>query len=103
LIRRLSRAISIETGASRTGIRSSARPTQPNDSESLISCASKGDDVAIAALLERHRGEATFRHWPFTMARRKLADRDEYLGAETRDVDRVITNASASSCQTRRE
>jgi RNA polymerase sigma-70 factor (ECF subfamily) len=107
----------------------------PDDTESLISCASQGDDAAIDALLERHlaslrayirlrmgprvrrwdteedlaqsvcrealenlggftyRGEAAFRHWLFTMARRKLADRDEYLGAEKRDVDRVITNA----------
>lgn len=108
-----------------------------NESESLISSASQGDEVAIAALLDRHlpslrayirlrmgrrvrrwdseqdiaqsvclealenlegftyRGEAAFRHWLFTMARRKLADRDVYLGAGKRDVDRVITNADS--------
>jgi RNA polymerase sigma-70 factor (ECF subfamily) len=110
-----------------------------NDTESLISCASQGDDVAIAALLERHlpslrayirlrmgprvrrwdseqdlaqsvcrealenldgftyRGEAAFRHWLFTIARRKLADRDEYLGAEKRDADRLISNAGSET------
>ena len=40
-----------------------------------------------------YRGEAAFRQWLFTMARRKLADRDVYLNAEKRDVDLVITNA----------
>src|SRR4029079_12806489 len=115
------------------------RTTVPNDAESLISCASQGDDVAISALLDRHlpslrayirlrmgprvrrwdseqdlaqsvcrealenlegftyRGEAAFRHWLFTMARRKLADRHEYLGADKRDVDRMTTNAGSAS------
>lgn len=40
-----------------------------------------------------YRGEAAFRHWLFTLVRRKLADRDAHLRAEKRDVDRVISDA----------
>lgn len=39
-----------------------------------------------------YRGEAAFRRWLFTMARRQLADRDEHLRADKRDVDRLVTN-----------
>lgn len=41
-----------------------------------------------------YRGEAAFRERLFTMARRKLADRDAFLKAEKRDVDRVVSNAA---------
>lgn len=44
-----------------------------------------------------YRGEAAFRQWLFTMARRKLAQRDAYLTAERRDADQVVTNAVAHS------
>lgn len=43
-----------------------------------------------------YRGEAAFREWLFTMARRKLADRDAYLTAEKRDVDRIANNAASA-------
>ena len=62
-------------------------------------------DVAQAVCLEvlnslngfTYRGEAAFRHWLFTMARRKLSQREDYLKAAKRDVDLVITNAGSDS------
>jgi RNA polymerase sigma factor (sigma-70 family) len=42
-----------------------------------------------------YRGEASFRDWLFTVARRKLADRDAYLSAEKRDVGRMISDAGS--------
>jgi len=43
------------------------------------------------------RGEAAFRQWLFTMARRKLSQRDDYLEAARRDVDLVISNAGSNA------
>lgn len=44
-----------------------------------------------------YQGEAAFRQWLFTRARRKLAKRDEFLRAEKRDVDQLISHAQGSS------
>jgi len=60
-------------------------------------------DVAQSVCLEilknldgfSYRGEAAFRQWLFTMARRKLVERDRRLTADKRDVDRLVTNAAA--------
>ena len=62
-------------------------------------------DVAQSVCLEvlrnfegfTYRGEAAFRQWLFTMARRKLSKREKHLTAEKRDVDRNITHAGTDS------
>ncbi len=62
-------------------------------------------DVAQSVCLEvlrgldgfTYRGEAAFREWLFTMARRKLSRRERYLTADKRDVDRNLTNAGPDS------
>jgi len=62
------------------------------------------EDVAQSVCVEvlrglegfTYQGEAAFRHWLFTMARRKLTQREVHLRAQKRDVDLVVTNTRSN-------
>ena len=111
-----------------------SRPTQ-----GLVELASRGDGIAIEALLERYlpgleafvrlrqgrmlrakessadlvqsvcrevlqhldryqyRGEAQFKHWLYTTALRKIADRRDYWRAERRDAEKEASTSAAES------
>lgn len=61
-------------------------------------------DIAQSVCLEalgglesiEDRGEAAFRHWLFTIGRRKLARRDQHLTVAKRDVDLIESRATTS-------
>ena len=45
----------------------------------------------------QYQGEANFKHWLYTTALRKIANRHEYYGADKRDVAKEIAAAPAPS------
>ena len=111
---------------------------QSRPTEGLVERASRGDGLAVEALLERYlpgleafvrlrqgrmlrakessadlvqsvcrevlqhldryqyRGEAQFKHWLYTTALRKIADRRDYYRAERRDAEKEASPSAAS-------